>query len=165
MKRFALLVVVLAMAGILSGCLTISGGAAPSTKPVEPGDYTSVGRTSGDSWGFSLLHIIPIKLPNTQSAIEEAQRNAGSDLLTDVTVDTQMFFLCCLTIERYKVRGNGANYTPEARRKYRTEYVEPVPGTRVVPRSQRDQYGEPTPGTTIVVPPAPPESRVDIEVK
>jgi uncharacterized protein YceK len=108
MRKVVTPVVVLFSILLLSGCVTSSAGIAPSTRPLTPDGYTVMNGSSGTSWGFSLLGILPLKQANTADALDEALRDRGADALVQVTVDNRSCFLLLLTFQRIKVEGLAA---------------------------------------------------------
>lgn len=102
MRRLALFVLFVALACVVSGCVTYSGGVAASTKPLGPDEYTVQSGTSGTSWGITVLGI-PFKQASTAAAVSDALR--GADALIQVTVDNRTYNLPLVFLQRIKVEG------------------------------------------------------------
>ena len=110
MRRMAFAVAVLTVAVMASGCVTVSGGVAPSTRPIQAASYEAMHETDGTSWGIHFLGFLPLKAPNTKDAVKEAER--GFDAVVGVTTDTTTYHLLLLRLERIKVTGQGARLRP-----------------------------------------------------
>ena len=102
MRKLALLVAVVALACVVSGCVTYSAGVAPSTKPLGPDEYTVQSGTSGTSWGINVLGI-PFKQASTADAVSDALH--GADALIQVTVDNRTYNLPFVYLQRVTVEG------------------------------------------------------------
>ncbi len=90
------------LACLLSGCVTYSAGIAPSTKPLDPDEYTVLANVEGSSWGVNILGI-PIKQASTADALSEAIK--GADALIQVSVDNRDYYLALVWLQRIRVQG------------------------------------------------------------
>lgn len=104
MRRIMLVVVVLALGVVLSGCVTWSGGIASATKPLAVYDYTVLGKQSGTSWGVTILGI-PFCQASTAEALDEALKYGAADALIQVTVDNRWIWIVVGDLWRIKVEG------------------------------------------------------------
>ncbi len=103
-KKLAL-VLIFAMAAF--GCVHVPGGIAPSTTPLQPGQYTELGKVEGRDCLWRLLGLIPLGPGNT---LEKARDNAiaeksGANALADVTVDAYTQFWIIVARDCTEVRG------------------------------------------------------------
>jgi hypothetical protein len=98
-KKISIIIIVLTCIVLTYGCAHISGGVAPSTIPLTPGTYKTVGEVKGEDCVYRLLGIIPLSAGNeTRSAVRNAIAEASAFkaiALIDVSVDTytQSFIL------------------------------------------------------------------------
>ncbi len=104
MRGLVLAIVVLAVGLVASGCVTHSAGIAPSTGPLTQGSYDALGRTSGTSWGFSLL-MLPLSQANTRDAVKDAVNKEEAHELINVTVDNKDYYLGVIFLQRVTVEG------------------------------------------------------------
>jgi len=90
MIRKAFLVLLLIALFIGTGCSHSAGGIAPSTMPLEAGNYTTLQPVTGKDCVYRLLGIIPLTAGNTtRNAMLDAIGSAeGADALVGVTADT-----------------------------------------------------------------------------
>lgn len=107
MARVSAVMVVVALACVLSGCITTSAGVAPCSRPLDADRYTVLGASSGTSWGVELFGILPVAQARTADALDDALRSRGADALVQVTTDNRMYYLLILTMQRIKVEGLG----------------------------------------------------------
>ncbi len=79
---------------LAAGCSYVSGGIAPSTKPLAPGGYQELGTVEAEDCQSRLLGLIPLSEGNqTKNALANAFEKAlGADALVQVTVDTYTTF-------------------------------------------------------------------------
>lgn len=87
--KTALVLLLLAMF-VASGCAHRAGGIAPSTKPIEPGNYSTLGEVTGKDCVYALLGILPLTAGNTtrRAMMEAIGSVEGADALIEVTADT-----------------------------------------------------------------------------
>ena len=100
----------------LSGC---AAGPAPTliaaTSPLPPGVRGTI-PTSASDCQYHLLGLIPLSTSsNTQRALEKAKDNAGTSVLTDVTVDKTGAYFILFSNSCSRVRGLGVDPTVLAR--------------------------------------------------
>ncbi len=105
MARSCMLALAVMMICVASGCMTLSAGVAPSTRPLEQDKYTVLNASSGTSWGILFLSFIPLKQANTAAALDEALRDRGADALVQVCVDNRQYWLLLFSLQRIKVEG------------------------------------------------------------
>jgi len=104
MRQSMLVFALAAIACVLSGCITHSGGIAAATKPLNPDDISVHARASGTSWGINVLGI-PFKQASTSEALNEAITTGGADALVQVSVDNRDYFLVLVNLQRILVEG------------------------------------------------------------
>ena len=105
MTKYLLLAMAVLLICGASGCMTLSGGIAPSTKPLDPAGYAHLKPASGTSWGFQLFGFIPLAEAATSEALDEALQDGGGDALVQVCVDNRRYWLILFTMQRIKVEG------------------------------------------------------------
>ncbi len=89
----------------LPACRARPAALAPSTTPVEPGDYVILGDAQGSAWGI-MLFVIPLHGRLTERARDAAVAcHESADGLVNVTVDYNLFYLPFVTLTRANVRG------------------------------------------------------------
>jgi hypothetical protein len=88
------LILTLAIALSVSGCVSIGASLAPSTVPVEPGEYTVVGHVEGAAWN-AMLFIIPVgETEPCKTARDRALKSAGgADALIKISVSVKTYFI------------------------------------------------------------------------
>jgi len=87
---------VVLMAGILSGCVSMPGGIAPSSTPIEGRKYQTLGYVNDTSSCSKLFGFIPISGANSiRDAVQGAIQKSRADALIEVSVDyyTQFWFV------------------------------------------------------------------------
>jgi len=104
MRQAMVVLALAAIACVLSGCITHSGGIAAATKPLNPDEITVRARASGVSWGVNVLGI-PFKQASTADALNEAITTGGADALIQVSVDNRDYFLLLVNLQRIMVEG------------------------------------------------------------
>ena len=74
----------------LAACSHTSGGIAPSTIPLDPNNYYTLGEVEGNDCTYALFGIIPLSDGNeTKDALDDAlSQLPGTIALTQVTSDT-----------------------------------------------------------------------------
>lgn len=80
---------------MLSGCVSMPGGIAPSTTPIEGRKYQILGPVTDTDSCSRLFGFIPISGVNTiHDAVEGAKQKRGADALIEVSVEyyTQYWF-------------------------------------------------------------------------
>ena len=91
------LTLLFAAALLVSGCLRVPGGVAPSNIPLEQGRYTVLGPVEAQDCKINVLGILPVSGGNqVADAIKRAlARSPGADALVGVTIDrvTKFFIL------------------------------------------------------------------------
>ncbi|MCK5849889.1 MAG: hypothetical protein KAH23_03160 [Kiritimatiellae bacterium] len=92
MKKTIRTILVLTMVlifAVMSGCAHMPGGIAASTTPIGNRQYRVVGTARGTDSYILLFGFIPIKGSNSvRAAINSAKRKHAADALIEVTVDT-----------------------------------------------------------------------------
>lgn len=120
MRRFSMrrvagalvwLVVVAGLGATTSGCMIVMGAsvAAPSTVPLEPGEYAIVHHPAkGEAKAYNLFGI-PLSSPDTvKRARDEAMARTLSDALVNVSVSVEVKnILGFLTVTTTYVEGDG----------------------------------------------------------
>ena len=98
---------------LMSGCMHISGGSAPSTKPLAAGSYRELGPARGEDCVYHLFGLIPLSNGNeTKDAIADAlTKQKGASALVNVSADTytQYFILFsrhCTQVDGIAVAAN-----------------------------------------------------------
>lgn len=88
LKKFGTTAAVL-IALFIGGCMHHPAGVAPSTKPINPGGYTELGKVRGQDCVYYLLGILPVTGGNeTRNAVADAlDKKKLADGLVEVTVD------------------------------------------------------------------------------
>ena len=117
MGKAVTMVLLAALVGVASGCMTSSGGIAPSNRPLEPNSYALLDRVSGTSWGVSVLWLFPVSQASTSEALEKALAQKNADAIVQITVDNSKFFviLGLAYIEWTKVEGIAVKVLPQPR--------------------------------------------------
>ena len=91
---------------VMSGCAHMPGGIASSTTPIGNREYRVVGTARGTDSYILLFGFIPIKGSNSvRGAINAAKRQHAADALIEVTVDTYSQFWLILTRQVIMVEG------------------------------------------------------------
>ncbi len=90
MIRKAFLVLLLITMVVASGCAHQAGGVAPSTIPLEAGNYSVLEDVTGKDCVYALLGLVPLTDGNsTRKAVQAAIGSVeGADALIGVTADT-----------------------------------------------------------------------------
>lgn len=92
---------------LISACAGKPSSIITATSPLPPGVRGTV-PASGSDCQYHLLGLIPItSSPNTQSALSEAKEDCSCDVLTDVTVDENSFWVILWSGRCVHVRGLG----------------------------------------------------------
>ena len=106
MKIKILTLLGLALCGVVlgSGCVNLPAGVAPSTEPLNPGEYTEIGPAKGSSYSV-MLYVLPISEGSTQKAIDRALASSGGDALVKVTADCKIY--PCVLVNVYESRISG----------------------------------------------------------
>ena len=103
MVRSLLMLAIVIVALVATGCVTHSGGVAAATRPLgDPSKYAVTGRTVGTSWGITLFGI-PLSQADTEDALNDAK--GGADALIEVAVTNRDYFLGVLMLQRIRVAG------------------------------------------------------------
>lgn len=106
--------VLVATALLLSGCGAMPVAIAPSSSPVAPGTMGTI-PAYGSNCQFFLLGLIPVTQSiDSQAALDQAKRDAGVDVLTDVTVDFGGGYYILFSTNCVRVQGKGV---PRAEKK------------------------------------------------
>lgn len=101
-STFAALLAALA----LTGCMSVGVDLAPSTTPLEDGQYTEVGDMSeGTAWGAMLWFIPLTEGQVAKKARDRAIAAAGADALVNVSLNATTYFFPLVTVYRTSVRG------------------------------------------------------------
>ena len=92
----------------LAGCFSSQAPTVmTSTSPVPIGTRGTIPAYGSDCQYF-LLGLLPITFsPNTTAALDEAKRDAGCKVLTDVTIDDGSFYWLLFSTQCVRVRGLG----------------------------------------------------------
>ncbi len=90
-SRYLFLLIGLLLVLLVSACAQIGGGVAPSTKPLNPGSYQTLGQVEGEDCAYYLLGLIPLTgFNSTQEALRDAlSKQPGATALVQVTSDTR----------------------------------------------------------------------------
>lgn len=90
----------------LGACQTAPIALAPSTVPLQPGEYTELGRTSGSSFGFSILFIPVTGSSQADDARDRAIASKAADALINVTADVTTVHLFVVNFVKTTVYGD-----------------------------------------------------------
>lgn len=104
MRTGMLVVTLIVLSAVVSGCVTYSAGVAPATKPLGPDEYDMIGSAEGTSWGVNVL-FIPFCQANTADALQEALKDRAADALITVSVDNRAYYFPLVYLQRIKVEG------------------------------------------------------------
>ena len=99
MKKLAVTMLALA----IQGCITWSGGVAPSNKPIDPEDYVVIDRVSGSSWGVNILGFLQVAKADTEEAMNEAETAVASDGLIRITVNNTGYWFLIINLQEIEV--------------------------------------------------------------
>jgi hypothetical protein len=107
MAHKTVLVLLLVALFVATGCAHQAGGIAPSTKPLEAGNYSTLGEVTGKDCVYALLGVLPFTSGNTT---RRAMMNAigsveGADALVEVTADTYSQYFIILSRVCTQVQG------------------------------------------------------------
>lgn len=117
--RFLLPVLVLVIA-LLSGCINVPGGIAPSNIPLDGRDYHAVGPVATSSSCIRLFGVLPVSSPNTiRAALDSAIRQRSADALIDITVERYTQYWILFTRHVTSVRGTAIQFDDGGRRGHR----------------------------------------------
>lgn len=100
---FAAIVVVLAV--VVAGCMSMPTGLAPSTMPLAPGSYTEMGKARGHAVGVIVLGIAVSEPFPCRAAVDRAIASSGADALVNVSADATQILLGPFTIITTTVQG------------------------------------------------------------
>ncbi|MFG0320523.1 MAG: hypothetical protein ACF8XB_24845 [Planctomycetota bacterium JB042] len=90
----------------LAACQTAPIALAPSTIPLEPGEYTELGPTSGSAFGFSILFIPITGSSQADDARDAAIADRSGDALINVTADVTTVHLFVVNFVKTTVYGD-----------------------------------------------------------
>ncbi len=105
--KFGILILsVVLLASLLTGCIISPAGVAPSTAPITADDkVTKLGPASGSAWGFMVFGLLPLSEAWTYKAVDRAVKSKDADALINVTLDNQVCLFPIVHIYRTKVQG------------------------------------------------------------
>jgi hypothetical protein len=91
---------------LLSACVYMPGGIAPSNIPLDGKSYRVVGETASTDSAIRLFGILPVSGSNTtREALDAAIRRKAADALIDITVEYYAQYWIVFTRHVTAVRG------------------------------------------------------------
>lgn len=113
MRKMLLVLLAVAAAAILPGCMSAPGGIAPSTVPITSKDsYTIIKRDAeGSSMGMTFLGIPMGPNASAYKALMDAKKRNNADALINVTAENRYkYFLILVCFEEMVVTGDAIKF-------------------------------------------------------
>jgi hypothetical protein len=106
MKKILMLISVCVLISTLSGCMSYTGGVAPSNVPLEGKSYNKLGKSQGADNTWYLFGVIPLGTSaSSEVALNRAISKKSGDAMINITSDGYNYNYIVLGRHKTVVRG------------------------------------------------------------